>query len=308
MTLSLNPGLGCNSMSQENNYTVSVNLITYNHEKFIREAIEGALMQKTTFSFEIVVCDDYSTDSTRDILNTYQKEYSDKIKLRYRPKNLGLKYNYFDNIDACTGKYIAICEGDDYWTDKYKLQKQVDFLEANPDYSMCFHSGLEVHEYENLDPTSNIFSIVDERTYSGEEILSSWLIPTASVVFRKPASLAFSYLDKFLFYDIILFLKLCEQGKIFCLNDVMCVYRRHPNSITNSNLSYLTYIQHLIYLNKEFQGKYASIVNRCIALEYMKRAKYAFKNQSISFISHAFKSIWHDKNPLISLLASKLSI
>ncbi|MBD2700676.1 glycosyltransferase [Spirosoma sp. BT702] len=294
-------------MSQESSCLVSVNIITYNHGKYIEEAINGALMQKTTFPFELVICDDYSTDSTRAILNKYQRKYPDMVKLRFRNKNLGLKSNYFDNINACSGKYIAICEGDDYWTDENKLQKQINFLETNSEYSMCFHSGLEMHEYENLKSTSNIFSVVYEREYTGEEILSNWLIPTASVVFKKPSSLDFKYLEKFLFYDIILFLKLYENGKIFCLNDVMCVYRRHPNSVTNSNLSYLSYIQHLIYLNKEFHGKYAAIVNRCIALEYMKRSKYAFNSRSISFISHAFKSIWHDKNPLISLLAAKLS-
>ena len=97
------------------NPLVSVDIITYNHEKYAAEAIEGVLMQKTNFKYEIVICDDCSTDNTREILLDHQKKYPDKIILRFQEKNVGLRYNYFENKKACRGKYIAICEGDDIY-------------------------------------------------------------------------------------------------------------------------------------------------------------------------------------------------
>mgnify|MGYP001248218371 CR=1 FL=1 len=116
---------------------VSVHMITYNHEKYIAQAIEGVLMQKTNFLFELVIGEDCSTDSTRVICKEYADRYPNIIKLLPDAgKNLGMMENAIRTTMACTGKYIALCEGDDYWTDPYKLQKQVDFLEAHNDYGL----------------------------------------------------------------------------------------------------------------------------------------------------------------------------
>lgn len=285
----------------------SVNVITYNHINYIVETLEGILKQKTDFLFDVVICDDYSTDGTRSILETYKRNYPDKIILRLREKNLGLKYNYFDNINACSGKYVAICEGDDFWTNENKLQQQIDFLEAHQDYSMCFQNAVELHDYKGHPKTTNSFSQVETREYQGEEILSNWLIPTASVVFRKNGRFEFRYLDDFLFYDIVLFLRLCEQGRIYCMNEAMCVYRRHSNSITNSNLSYKKYLRHLIHINLEFKRRYEQIIKKAIAIEYTKQAKYAFKKRSVFFLFHALKSVWYDTAPIHHIIKSTLS-
>ncbi|GAB3993175.1 glycosyltransferase [Spirosoma daeguense] len=288
------------------NYLVSVNVITFNHGRFIRECLESILSQKTDFLYEIVICDDFSNDDTRNILEDYKDKFPEIIKLRFRNKNLGLKYNYFDNIQACTGKYVAICEGDDYWTSENKLQKQIDILEKNPDYSMCFHSALELHQYDGEESRSNIFSNLQDRTYSGQEILSKWLIPTASVVFRKDVSTNFSFLDKFLFYDIVLFLRLCEYGKLYCLNEVMCVYRRHSKSITNSNLSYKSYINHLLFINMEFQKRYDKLIKELVAIEYFKQARHRFKQKSLSFVIYSLASLSYSIRPFYFIVSSKL--
>ena len=103
-------------------------MITYNHEKFIAEAIEGVVMQKTNFQFELVIGEDCSTDNTRAICIEYQKKYPDIIRLRLPETNQGMMLNWINNINSGRGKYIALCDGDDYWTDPYKLQKQVDFM------------------------------------------------------------------------------------------------------------------------------------------------------------------------------------
>ena len=112
---------------------VSVFMITYNHEKYIAEALDSILMQKTDFDFDIVIGEDCSTDATRRIVLEYSRKYPDKIKLLLHNVNVGFISNMMYVLEACTGKYVAMCEGDDYWTDPFKLQKQVDFLEASLD-------------------------------------------------------------------------------------------------------------------------------------------------------------------------------
>ena len=119
---------------------VSVWMIAYNHENYIREAIDSILMQETDFDYEIVIGEDCSTDNTRAILLEYKKQFPEKFKLLLHEKNLGLIDNMLTTFSACSGKYIATLEGDDYWSDPMKLQKQADFLEKNPEYSMCYHA------------------------------------------------------------------------------------------------------------------------------------------------------------------------
>jgi glycosyltransferase involved in cell wall biosynthesis len=127
-------------------------MLTYNHEKFIAQAIEGVMMQQTNFPFELVIGEDCSTDDTRRICLQYKEKYPETIQLLLHEKNVGAKRNGQMVIDACMGKYIAICEGDDYWTDPCKLQKQVDFLETHSDYSACAHQCTVIYDYMNRKP------------------------------------------------------------------------------------------------------------------------------------------------------------
>jgi len=121
---------------------VSICTITYNHAKFIRQALDGFLMQETNFPFEVLIHDDASTDGTADIIREYAEKYPDIIKPIFQKENQyskGVQISLTYNFPRVKGKYVALCEGDDYWTDPRKLQTQVDFLEANPEFSMCFH-------------------------------------------------------------------------------------------------------------------------------------------------------------------------
>ena len=118
---------------------VSVMMLTYNHEKYIDEAIRGVVLQKFSQPFELIIGDDCSTDNTLRICRDWQRRYPHVIKIIEREKNVGVHRNLMETLAACTGEYLAKCEGDDYWTDPLKLQKQVDFMEANPEYSVCFH-------------------------------------------------------------------------------------------------------------------------------------------------------------------------
>lgn len=123
---------------------VSIQMLAYNHEKYIKKALDSILMQKVNFTYEIVVGEDCSQDSTRTILLQYKEKYPDKIKLILHEKNVGMLKNSNYIREQCIGKYCAVCEGDDYWTDPYKLKKQIEFLEKNPEYVGTAHKVMVV--------------------------------------------------------------------------------------------------------------------------------------------------------------------
>ena len=117
---------------------VSIKMITYNHAPFIAQAIEGVLQQKTNFPFELVIGEDCSTDGTRALVFEYQKKYPDIIRVVTSDENVGMKKNGLRVLAACLGKYIAFCEGDDYWHNLDKLQKQADYLDSHPECGLVF--------------------------------------------------------------------------------------------------------------------------------------------------------------------------
>ena len=119
------------------NAKLSVMMITYNHERFIAQAIQSALEQQTDFDYEIVIGEDCSTDRTREIVMDFHRRYPDRVVPLLRNKNLGMMRNFMETLSACRGQYIAFLEGDDYWTSCDKLQRQVDFLDTHPDYAIC---------------------------------------------------------------------------------------------------------------------------------------------------------------------------
>ncbi|MBI4315421.1 MAG: glycosyltransferase, partial [Chloroflexi bacterium] len=125
---------------------VSVRTVTYNHEGFIARCLEGILMQRTSFPFEVVVGEDCSTDRTREIVLAYAAEFPDKIRVITSERNVGGARNAVRVQQACRGKYQAFCEGDDYWVDPLKLQKQVNFMETHPEIPLCFHNAFVINE------------------------------------------------------------------------------------------------------------------------------------------------------------------
>lgn len=206
---------------------VSCHVITYNHINYISQCIEGILMQKTDFEFEIIIGDDLSTDGTREILENYAIQNPSLIKLNLRTeRGLGIpgKENFVSTLQMCKGEYITLCDGDDYWTDPYKLQKQVDFLEANPDYVLSFHKVKILKPDGSLVP--DFITKVPEN-YETQETLARLgnYIHTPSVVFRNiikelPKEFLLSPIG-----DFYLYMLLTEHGKIKYLEDEMAVYR-----------------------------------------------------------------------------------
>lgn len=225
---------------------VAIKCIAYNHERYIRDTLEGFIKQRTNFPFVAIVHDDASTDKTADIIREYADKYPEIIKPiletenQYSKRDGSLTRVMQEAIDATGAKYVAFCEGDDYWTDPLKLQKQVDFLEANPDYSMCFHNAVE-HWEDNTYPDSPKNDIAD-RDFSGIDIYNNYVVPTASILIRKNVVCNRKYLKalasrKFVFGDLLVCLSASDIGKIRYFANIGSVYRRHGNGSTFTVLS-----------------------------------------------------------------------
>lgn len=209
---------------------VSACIITYNHQDYIVDCLEGALSQKVDFDYEIVIGEDKSTDATLKICEEYASKYPDKIRIIKREANLGMIGNWVDTIKYCRGKYIALCEGDDYWTDPLKLQKQVDFLEQNKEYSGCFHKvkaliGSSFYEDETIEQRYENSSGKNKITKL-DLLREGNFIHTCTFVFRNyPVSDSFELRNSPV-GDYLLFLDVASNGYLKRIDECLAVYRR----------------------------------------------------------------------------------
>ncbi|MDP5200681.1 glycosyltransferase [Flavobacterium sp. DG2-3] len=209
------------------NNKVSIFILTYNQEKFIGQTLESILSQKTNFEFQLVIGEDHSTDSTRIICEKYAKENPIRIKLLPSLEcNIGLIKNYIRTIQECDGKYIAICDGDDYWIDDQKLQKQVDFLESNPDFSIIYTNI----ELLFKDGTRKIWEpIISKKDTQFDDLVFANHIPSVSVLFKNNQSHTEklpSWILKYPFGDWPTYLWTIRNGGcIHYLNEITAVYR-----------------------------------------------------------------------------------
>ena len=218
-------------------YKLSVIFITYNHAKYVEKALMSVINQKTDFPFEVVVGDDCSTDGTQDILKRIASGHPE-VKLNLRSENTGGRptLNVYETTKKCTGQYLAYLEGDDFWTDDHKLQKQVDFLEDHPEYTACTHSMKMVDEKDEeiTDPeTLSIGSLYDwsgDFTYEDYCYSGKWPGHYASVVSRniyKARKYDYTILYRASDFtdDALINLFLLMEGKIYRMDEVMSVWR-----------------------------------------------------------------------------------
>lgn len=208
--------------------TVSIFLLTYNQEQFIAQTINSILMQKTNFNFQIVIGEDCSTDGTRSICKTFAEKYSNKIKLLPAlEKNIGLIANYMRTIKACEGKYIAICDGDDYWIDENKLQKQVSFLEDNPNYSIVYS------KLKKLFPDGTFKESIQRKLKQAgdfDDLVFENVIPSVTVLFRNRQNISAvpTWITNFPYGDWPTYLWILKDGgKIHFMDEITAVYRMH---------------------------------------------------------------------------------
>lgn len=264
---------------------VTIQCITYNHEPYIRQALEGFVMQKTNFRFEAIVHDDASTDGTAAIIREYAERYPDIIKPIYETEN---QYSKGDGslgriMDAHThGKYVAICEGDDYCTDPNKLQMQVDFLEANPEYVMT-HSDVMVHItsrnlfYRKGEKTDYLNLKYDENQNKlFKRILTNqYCIQTLSIMYRKRS---FDEIPpnelNFMMGDTPLYLDLAMLGNIKFINKVIGVYNVHSTSVTNLNSNKIPFRFSMFEMRSYYCKKYNQPIPKVIKNEYF----WAYRN------------------------------
>lgn len=212
---------------------VSVIMTVYNHEPYLKQAIEGVLMQKTDFRYELLIGEDCSTDKSREIVREYQKKYPDIVRPFYWKRNVGVQKNSYTMQSRATGRYIALCEGDDYWIDENKLQKQIEFLEKEPQYSGVYHNVDCVDEKGRKckRPIINKYPHKEQETYTFDMIKGMQLVGQAgSAVYRN----IYKCLDSkkiSLFEncrsngDVKLCLLLTCIGNIYLMEEVMACHR-----------------------------------------------------------------------------------
>lgn len=287
---------------------ISVCMITYGHEAYIKQAIEGVLMQECSYQIELIVADDCSPDHTQQIVQSIIQEHVNGSWIRYTRhiENKGMMPNFIWALQECHGTYVALCDGDDFWTDSFKLQKQVDFLENNPNYVMSFHpceflNPLQAFVKQPLEAVS--------YKYTVKNLLVKWGIPTAAIVFKNEAIKdGFpSWIYEMASGDIVLVLMLLEKGEFKLLSDYMCVYRQQNQGVSKEHFNTrMVHYRAVLYshLNEFFNYKYEAAIYEAlheITLKHMPHLKpqknEATFSQLLDEISKKLKKrlgLWRD--------------
>lgn len=263
---------------------LSVCIFTYNHAEYIAKTIEGVLMQKTKFDFEIVIGEDCSNDGTQDLLREYEKMYPNKFNIKYNGINRGMMLNNMETIKRCKGEYISLLDGDDFWNVENKLQKQVDFLEANEEYSFCFHDGKILLQNGRLD-SRNCCNYGANKDVCFTDIIYKVSVPTFSIVFRRSAIIDYppKWFKKLNAPDRPLFLLLASKGKGYYMDECLGTYRLHRNGCWTGQhyqSRWLTHLQIHRTVNNHFRGryqnwfrKYSSLIYYLLAIDLLKDGK-----------------------------------
>jgi glycosyltransferase involved in cell wall biosynthesis len=217
---------------------VSVHLLTYNHAKFIAQSIESVVNQQTSFPFEIVIGDDHSTDGTSQIVDQYAAQYPDLIKVVRGKTNGGPQPNSIRILENSQGKYMAALEGDDYWIDPLKLQKQADFMEQNPDFAICF-TNTRVEFFENNEEPYLLNTNIEKDVFELKDLIAEtevWFMGTATLFYTMSSIFPVQpWFHKTKSGDIPMIMLAARHGKIKYLPDVTAAYRRHAAGASNTD-------------------------------------------------------------------------
>lgn len=219
---------------KDDNALVTVCMICYNQEQYISRAIESIVNQKTTFSFELLVSDDKSTDKTVNVIREYKEKYPKIIRLLERTSNIGAIPNFVDTLNKATGKYIAFCEGDDFWIDKNKLQKQVDALENNPTFGFCYTDFVHCNDDESwvsqpVFKNNNLYRPLDFN----DHLFNAGYIAPMTWMFRKDVFDSCKLTDKHSDGTFPLAVDFFANTKVMFLTDCTAAYRSHEGSATS---------------------------------------------------------------------------
>jgi glycosyltransferase involved in cell wall biosynthesis len=253
---------------------LSVVMVTYNHERYLAQSLASVLSQRVNFDYEIVVGEDCSTDGTRDILMNFYRRYPGRIVPLVRNRNLGPLRNIEEALAACRGQYLALIEGDDYWTCENKLQRQVDFLDAHPSCAICCHRVQIVNEMGS--ERTGIFPTYAAGPHTIEDLLSGNFICTCATVYRRESNSPLP--DRFRNMnagDWTRFTLIARHGNIELMDEVMAVYRIHPGGIWSSLAPIYglrEMIRVLTALDEHLEFQYTPTIRRTIARLYFEMA------------------------------------
>lgn len=293
--------------NNQNTPLVAIRCITYNHESYIRDALDGFVMQKTNFPFVAIVHDDASTDKTAEIIREYAEKYPNIIKPIFETEN---QYSKAGNplgrimqeaIESSGAKYVAICEGDDYWTDSLKLQKQVDFLESHQEYSMCYSKArLYIQSQKKYSNTGLGIQYSDTKSL----LFEKYSIPTATIIYKKDLLSTEFFKIKYEHTewemgDLPLSLYLSTQGKLYMIDDFLATYRILSASSSHFN----SFDKHVRFIESAYDVKqfFASLI-KCD--EYELNKIFFSKNIELAHAAvkhgeyHALKQILNRSNEI----------
>lgn len=260
---------------------VSVVTISYNHERYIEQALDSIIGQVgSNYNLEVIVADDASSDSTRAIIEKYHQEYPDIIKPILRRKNIGIQNNLIDALQSARGKYIALCEGDDYWTDTGKLARQVELLESNPSMNICFHPTRVFFEDKSYPDTKYP---AGRTNFTPQHLMSENFIPTNSVVYRR---LNYDALRNDLMpFDWYLHGYHLQGGGIGFINKKMSAYRRHKggawwSSHGNAKEFWTIFGPKMVDVLEEFRSLYGK---SAVMLEGIGKGEFRIINEMMHY-------------------------
>lgn len=312
---------------QLSNQLVFVRCFTYNHESYIEDALNGFAKQQTTFQYVVSVVDDASTDHNALVITNWLSENCDHndnytiedrdygkvihaqvknnpncifdvVLLKENHHHKKLSKSPYSAQFRRASRYMIMCEGDDYWTDPNKLQKQVEYLETHPECSLCFHAAIE--HFEDGSHKDRLFAPIENRYYAGEELLQEWRVATASMMFRRDIFQIKEFWQqkrekKIIYGDISIVLASVKCGRVYGMSDVMSVYRRHSGGAVYDKSVKTIHAQaeQLVGIADVMGGNYAPIALRRATERYIRCFYMASARREWEYVIPSLRSAWH---------------
>ncbi len=252
---------------------VSALIVTFNHGRFIEEAIQGFLRQETDFPCELLIADDGSTDQTRDVIQRYGQEHGDRIRVLLNRSNLGARRTMIRAYHACRGQYVATLDGDDYWTSPDKLQRQADLLDRHPEYTLCFHSVRMVWDAGGREPTIFRPRRIKE-TYTLRDLFECNFIASCTPMYRRGL---FDRHPAWCFdvpvYDWMQHVLHAQYGAIGYIDEPMAVYRQHGGGVycmSGATERLGVAIEMLKHFRRAFARKYRRVLDASLCKHYCR--------------------------------------
>jgi glycosyltransferase involved in cell wall biosynthesis len=287
-----------------NDIIVSVCMITHNHESYIEKAINGVLLQKLNFKMELVIGEDDSSDLTRSICERYALLHPEVIRLLPKDSRRGMSANFLETIISCKGKYIAFCEGDDYWTDPFKLQMQVDFLEQNPSFAVSSTRYWLRNQTNGVLVKDNMDKFFDNQkegfVFESDSVIWNWVTKTLTVLLRKEA-IDVEILKRYVYFrDTHLMFHALQKGKGYCHNVFAGVYNIHEAGVWSllsaERKALITYyvfeeLSRLNHTNASLRNRYLQSLRDYLTIKIDNSTKPLFSAAIYALMWQYFKEI-----------------